>query len=221
MKIILKNVRLDFANNLKSVDENNKYGCSLLLNNDTDKDQIDFLKATITQVINDYRNSSGNKKFKPHSIFLKEGDTKLDKNKDHAPYVRYDNHWYVNAKRLSEKGEPTIINDTNKELYSGCRVHASINIFVSVKKPSNTVVGAELVAIKFYKDDEEFAGGGSYGKSFASLDEFSSLDDADIPVFETKKVETKKVETKKVETKKVEPKILEPQEQDEEENFFS
>jgi len=166
-KIQLKNVRLSFPsifNRANFNGEEGKFEATLLLDKETQADQIGVVEAAIEEAIKEAKI-----KVPSDKRCLKDGDE-----------VEYDGYEGCMSVKASSNKRPTIIDRDKTPLveddgrpYAGCYVNAIIDIWIqnnSYGKRAN----ANLYGIQFVKDGEPFGAG-----DVDVTDEFDSFDDED------------------------------------------
>jgi hypothetical protein len=169
-KIILKNVRISFADLFKKGSFNGKetkYGATFLLNKEEHADSIAEIKAQIADLVK--VNLKG-AKVPGDKLCLRDGDE-----------VEYDGYAGCYSIKCSTKKRPIVIDRDRSPLteddgkpYGGCYVNASIDLWVQ----NNTYgkrVNSTLLAVQFAKDGEPFADG-----STGDVNDFDMLDDDDM-----------------------------------------
>jgi hypothetical protein len=167
-KLMIKNARLSFPSLFEHAtfqgESLNKYECTLLIPKDSDaakEVQSAIKKAGMEALGADWSKAK---------LCILDGDTK--------EYDGYEGTWAVKA---STKKRPVIINkdksavsEEDGVIYAGCYVNASVSISAFQSKYGK-FVQAQLNALQFYRDGEQFGGGGD---GF-SIDEFDSIDSDD------------------------------------------
>jgi len=154
--ITLKNVRLSFPQiwTPKAYMEGQtpKYSANLLLDKDADAEQIAKLKKAIKQAATAGFNGDIPKGLK---TFLGDGNDKA--------YDGYENAMFVSC---SSRQRPTTIDrdrtqlvEEDGKLYAGCYVNAAISCWVQNNNWGKRL-NANLLALQFVKDGEQFGGGG-------------------------------------------------------------
>lgn len=166
-KIKLTNVRLSFASIFKRSNFNGqegKFEATLLLNKETQADQIKKLEAAIEKAV-----SEAKIKVPSDKRCLKDGDE-----------FEYDGYAGHMAFKASNNKRPTIIDrdktplteDDNK-LESGDYVNAIVDIWVQNNNYGKRANG-NLFGIQFFKEGERF---GSDNDVTDDFDDFDELDD--------------------------------------------
>jgi len=169
-KIILKNVRISFADLFKKGSfngEETKYGATFLLNKEEHADSIAEIKAQIADLVKDNLKGA---KVPADKLCLRDGDE-----------VEYNGYAGCYSIKCSTKKRPIVIDrdrsplteDDNKP-YGGCYVNASIDLWVQ-NNAYGKRVNSTLLAVQFAKDGEPFADG-----STGDVNDFDMLDDDDM-----------------------------------------
>ena len=175
MKLLLKNVRIAFCQNLftagsQIAGSEPKFGCTLLI--EKDDAQVQAIKKTIQSVAAEKWTAKADKELKTlyagDRVCLRDGDTKEE-------YDGFEGCYFINA---SSKSKPTIIDRDRSELipangkpYAGCFVNASIDVWAQDNQFGRRI-NASLRGVQFYADGDAFA-----GSAPASKDEFEDLGD--------------------------------------------
>ena len=168
-KIILKNVRLSFADLFKKGSfngEETKYGATFLLNKEEHADSIADIKAQIAELV---KNNLKGAKLAADKLCLRDGDE-----------VEYDGYAGCYSIKCSTKKRPIVIDrdrsplseDDNKP-YGGCYVNASIDLWVQ-NNAYGKRVNSTLLAVQFFKDGEPFSDG-----STGDINDFDLFSDDD------------------------------------------
>ena len=168
-KIILKNVRLSFADLFKKGSfngEETKYGATFLLNKEEHADSIADIKAQIAELV---KTNLKGAKIAADKLCLRDGDE-----------VEYDGYSGCYSIKCSTKKRPIVIDrdrsplseDDNKP-YGGCYVNASIDLWVQ-NNAYGKRVNSTLLAVQFFKDGEPFSDG-----STGDINDFDLFSDDD------------------------------------------
>ena len=173
MKISLKNVRLSFpALFHKAVFDGNetKYEATLLINKDTQSDQIDLIAKRTKELIKD--NLKGTK-LGSDKLCMKDGDE--------YEYTGYADHMSFkasNSKRplVIDRDKSPLTEDDNR-IYAGCYVNAVVELWAQ-NNAYGKRINAILLGIQFFKDGEPFADGET-----GSADDFEAFEEDDDDFF--------------------------------------
>ena len=164
-KIMLKNVRLSFPsifNRASFNGEQGKFEATLLLDKETQAEQIATIEAAIENAIKEAKI-----KVPSDKRCLKDGDE-----------VEYDGYAGCMSLKASSNKRPTIIDKDKTALaeddgkpYAGCYVNAIVDLWVQNNSYGKRV-NANLYGIQFVKDGEPFGAG-----DVDVTDDFDMLDD--------------------------------------------
>lgn len=164
-KFALKNVRLSFPSLFQKSVYNGvegKYEASLLLDKNSQADQIEQIKKAIEEC-----KTSSKIKVGTDKIFLKDGDN--------YDYDGYQGHMVI---KVSTNRRPTVVDrdktplvEDDGVIYSGCYVNAIVGCWAQNNNYGKRVNG-NLYGIQFVKDGESF---GSNNTDVSG--EFDDLDD--------------------------------------------
>lgn len=180
MKIVLKNVRVAFAQGLFTPsavgDGEPTFGASFLL--PKDHPQIKEISDVIQQVAKEKWNEKAGDLLKQlkatDKLCLHDGDTK-------ASYEGFPGNFFVAA---NNRSRPTVVDRDKTPLtqqdgkpYSGSFVNVSLDVWAQDNKWGKRV-NATLLAVQFAKDGESFSGGASF-----SDDDFEVVDGGDDELF--------------------------------------
>ena len=189
MKIYISDARTSFANGLFTASamedgQTPKFGADFILEPGVStvfkvvdgKKVPTTMDAIMLEVANDTWKGKGKAMLDALEASKKcyrNGNTRLKK--DGEPYAGYEGNMYVTAKN---KSRPTVLNRDKSALteedgviYSGCYVHASIEIY-GMSDPKRKGVHATLGGVMFSKDGEAFGGGAP-----ASASDFDDIGD--------------------------------------------
>ena len=170
-KIILKNVRISFADLFKKGSfngEETKYGATFLLNKEEHADSISDIKAQIAELV---KTNLKGAKIAADKLCLRDGDD-----------VEYDGYAGCYSIKCSTKKRPIVIDRDRSPLteddgkpYGGCYVNASIDLWVQ-NNAYGKRVNSTLLAVQFFKDGAPFSDG-----STGDVNDFDLFeDDADM-----------------------------------------
>lgn len=176
VKVLLKNVRLAFANLFEPYMNNDgkgSYGCKLIVVPDHPQvtEIVKAMQAAATEEWGEkaaaiYKTLKANNK-----LCLHDGEEKAD-------YAGFSGNLFVSA---NNKEKPLLIDGNKNELsaasgklYPGCYVNASIEIWAQNSKDYGKRINAGLRGVQFAADGERLAGGGT-----ASEDEFEAIPQAE------------------------------------------
>lgn len=168
-KIILKNVRISFADLFKKGSfngEETKYGATFLLNKEEHADSIADIKAQIAELV---KTNLKGAKIAADKLCLRDGDD-----------VEYDGYAGCYSIKCSTKKRPIVIDRDRSPLteddgkpYGGCYVNASIDLWVQ-NNAYGKRVNSTLLAVQFFKDGEPFSDG-----STGDINDFDLFSDDD------------------------------------------
>ena len=168
-KIILKNVRISFADLFKKGSfngEETKYGATFLLNKEEHADSIAGIKAQIAELV---KTNLKGAKLAADKLCLRDGDD-----------VEYDGYAGCYSIKCSTKKRPIVIDRDRSPLseddgkpYGGCYVNASIDLWVQ-NNAYGKRVNSTLLAVQFFKDGEPFSDG-----STGDINDFDLFSDDD------------------------------------------
>lgn len=183
--IKLKNVRLSFPSldkptAPKNADDpsNKKFRGTFILdpNNREHRRKIKEIEAEADRLVKEAFSGKRIKEI-PRSETYGDGNDAL--NRDGEVYDGYENMFFIKAlndKRprcLTRGKEDVDVEDVASTFYAGCRVNASINLWIQ-DNDFGRGVRCSLRGVQFYEDDEEFGG------SVVDVDkEFDDFDDDD------------------------------------------
>lgn len=164
-KIKLTNVRLSFPSIFKRSEfngEQGKFEATLLLNKETQADQIEKLQSAIDAAVKESKVKVPKDKF-----CLKDGDD--------FEYDGYEGHMAFKAssnKRptLIDRDKTPLVEDDGKP-YAGCYVNAVVGIWIQNNTYGKRANG-NLFGLQFFADGEEFGMG-----DIDVTDEFDELED--------------------------------------------
>ena len=168
-KIILKNVRISFADLFKKGSfngEETKYGATFLLDKVEHADSIAEIQVQIADLIKSNLKGS---KVPADKLCLRDGDE-----------VEYDGYAGCFSIKCSTKKRPIVIDRDRSPLteddgkpYGGCYVNASIDLWVQ-NNAYGKRINSTLLAVQFAKDGEPFADG-----STGDINDFDMITDDD------------------------------------------
>lgn len=181
MKLVLKNVRLSYANLFEPKagqdGQEPKYSANFIIPK-TDAAGIANVRKVMQDAAKEYYAAKGGKvpAYAPDKLCLKDGSFKSDKD------GYGDTVMFVSASRRSDKPAPecrdrdgkTILTKTSGKPYSGCYVNAVLDVWIQDNKFGKRI-NCELVGVQFVKDGEAF--GGASAKAADS--DFDNLPDED------------------------------------------
>ena len=173
MKVQLRNVRASYVNvhtprkpsqgeitkdrlTPEQIEQKTKYEITFILDEVINATEIAAIKKAQAELMSDPR--FGGKK--PSKFALRKGDDTPDRADDPALGAT---KWTVGAR---SKTKPKIVDMLKNDLsadsgkpYSGCFVHATIDLF-PYAKPDSRGISAEVIAVMFVKDGERLGGRG-------------------------------------------------------------
>lgn len=178
-KVILKNVRLSYANiwdpRPARDGQEPKYGVSLILPK-SDKAQVAKVRKAIEEAIEKGKEDRGAAWAKnPNSLKLPLRDGDVDRSDDPV----YENAFFIGA---NSKNQPQIVDARvepildRAEVYSGCYANVSVN-FYPYDTQGNKGVAAGLGNIQKVRDGEPLGGTVSAQSEFDVLNEDGDDDD--------------------------------------------
>lgn len=180
-KFNLKNVRSAFMkvwekDTPKREKQKPAYRCSFILDKDDDADQIDALKEAFMEMASEKFGSAAiaEKWFKknwlgdPKSCCVSDGDERDEVTEDFENKIVINTKTYRQPTIQTSKGENqtekgiTVDGDDieGKEVYSGCMVNGSIDLWGWNSPDTGKGIGAGLLGIRFRDDGKAFGGGG-------------------------------------------------------------
>ncbi len=165
----LKNVRLSFPDIFTASEKFGNYGAQLIISNKADVAKIE---AEMLRVATEKWGAKGEAYLKSakaaNKVCLKDGDTK-------AEFDGYAGNMILSA---NNSQRPPVVNrdrspitEADGIVYSGCYVNAIVKIWAQDNSFGKRI-NASLDGIQFFKDGENFGGGG-----VASPDMFDDLSD--------------------------------------------
>lgn len=177
-RIMLKNVRLAFANGLFTAnavagsESDPKYNCTFLL--PPDHPQVKDIKAKMIAVAKERWKDKAEGVYKSlqatDKLALHDGDNK-------PAYEGFPGNLFISASRPQNTRPTTLRADgtpctlTDGVIYGGCYVNASVEFWAQDNKFGKRV-NAELRGVQFLRDGDSFGGG-----SVAGQDEFEPVTD--------------------------------------------
>ncbi|MEW8105028.1 MAG: ssDNA-binding protein [Candidatus Thiodiazotropha endolucinida] len=171
--IVLKDVRLAFPHIFEPHEQSGKYNGLLILDPNTQADQLEELKAEIMKLV---KEKWGGKITSPSQLkqfCLHDGAEK-------AQYDGFEGKMYVSA---SNTAAPSVVDTDGRtpltkaagKPYSGCYVYGYLELWAQDNKYGKGI-NATLRGVQFYRDGDAFGGGRPLG-----VDEFEQLEPANSP----------------------------------------
>ena len=188
-RLVLKNVRMVYPhlykNEMYKNEDTGKRAATFLISK-SDKNAIKIIKEEIKRVISE-SNVTG--KVPSEKNCFKDGD-------DHDTEGYHDNYYIKagNTKIQVFDSECDEADALNNEFHNGCHVDASISLWAH-KGEHGKRVGANLHAVRFVKEGDEF---GNFIDAREDFDDDDDEDDDDLQELPVKK-KRKKSKSKKVE----------------------
>lgn len=173
-KVILKNVRLSYANVWTPREDENgvaKYGTAVLIPKSNKKAIADIKKAIEAAKVEGKSKLAGKSGKVPANIKtpLRDGD------EDRPDDEVYAGHYFINANSVRK---PQIVDKQvnpildQEEVYSGCYANVSVN-FYAFSKDVNKGIACGLGNIQKVRDGERLGGGSTADEDFEAEDEES------------------------------------------------
>ncbi|MFI9652817.1 ssDNA-binding protein [Guyparkeria halopsychrophila] len=176
MKVMLKNARLAFSQNLfkpgkMNEDDTPAYSASLILDPENNAEDIKKVEEALAAAAKEKWGAKADamltKLRSADKLALHDGDTKAD-------YDGFAGNLFVSAR---SKTRPTVVDRDRSPLteadgrpYAGCYVNAQVEIW-PMDNGFGKRINAQLRGVQFVADGEAFAGGG-----VAAADEFDELE---------------------------------------------
>lgn len=183
MKVILKDVRIAFPRlwepEAYKGQGKKRYNATFLVEPGSSNDKAirDALQAVAQEAFREkaqahLKSMAGNS----NKFCYQDGEAKSLK------YPEFSGQWLLSANRNEEQGAPKVVNRDKSVvtresgiIYSGCRVNASVDIWLQTGEYSG--YRATLIAVQFVRDDEPTGAAAATDSDFEVLEPLSQSDE--------------------------------------------
>ena len=180
-KLVTGRLRTSFVNLEEPNALSEKYQVDLLI--PKNGPEVKKIKGAIKAAIGEGVEKKWNGK-KPANLHnpLKDGDERLDSVDDPSKYAVYEGHYYITPKAAKPSQFFCFDRERNtispEEIYSGCSVRASIDVFPYAHEKGGKGVSISLKALQFVADGEPVGSGRSEDSLRGDFDDdFDDFDD--------------------------------------------
>lgn len=187
MKYVTKKVRASYVNLAEPNQLSGKYQLDLLIPKGSEeaKRLEKAIEDATQEAVRTYKKWNGKPpvKSKTHPV-LKDGDEKIESAEKPENYEAYEGMWYITPK--AEKAKDFYVFDRDRtlidvdEIYSGCYVRASIELYPYAHELGGKGISASLLGVQLVADGESLGGAhrseDSVSADFNDDEDFDDLD---------------------------------------------